>query len=114
MRQRIAERLLQVQQNAAILTTFNEVDMSKVMAFRSRHKDKFEKKFDTRLGFMSFFVKATVDALKTVPAINARIDGDEIVFQHFYDIGVAVSTDKGLIVPIIRDADKMSFAAVEG
>ena len=113
LRQRIAERLVQVQQNAAILTTFNEVDMSKVMAFRSRHKDTFEKKFGIGLGFMSFFVKAVVDALKTVPAINARLDGDEVVFQHFYDIGVAVSTDKGLIVPIIRDADKMSFAEIE-
>ena len=113
LRHRIAERLVQVQQNAAILTTFNEVDMSKVMAFRARHKDKFEKKFDTRLGFMSFFVKAAVDALKTVPQINARLDGDDIVYQHFYDIGVAVSTDKGLIVPIIREADKLSFAAVE-
>jgi 2-oxoglutarate dehydrogenase E2 component (dihydrolipoamide succinyltransferase) len=113
LRHRIAERLVQAQQEAAILSTFNEVDMSSVMAFRARHKDKFEKKFDVRLGFMSFFVKAVVDALKTVPELNARIDGDEIVYQHYYDIGVAVSTEQGLIVPVIRGADRLGFAAIE-
>ena len=113
LRSRIAERLVQVQQNAAILSTFNEVDMSAVIAFRSRHKDSFEKKFDVRLGFMSFFVKAAVDALKTVPQLNARIEGDEIVQQHYHDIGVAVGTEQGLVVPVIRDADQMSFAEIE-
>ncbi len=113
LRHRITERLVQVQQNAAILSTFNEVDMSEVMAFRAKHKDKFEKKFDVRLGFMSFFVKAAVDALKTVPKLNARIEGEDIVYQHFYDIGVAVGTEAGLVVPIIRDADLLSFAEVE-
>jgi len=113
LRHRITERLVQVQQTAAILTTFNEVDMSRVMAFRSKHKDKFQEKFDVRLGFMSFFVKASVDALKTVPQLNARIENDEIVYQHYYDIGVAVSTEQGLVVPVVRDADRLSFAEVE-
>lgn len=113
MRHRIAERLVAAQNNAAILTTFNEVDMSSVMAFRSRHKTKFEDKFDVRLGFMSFFVKAAVDALKTVPYLNAQIDGDEIVYNHFYDIGVAVGTERGLIVPVVRNADRLSFAEIE-
>jgi len=113
LRHRIAERLLLAQQNAAILTTFNEVDMSAVMAFRAKHKDKFEKKFDVRLGFMSFFVKAAVDAMKTVPQLNSRIDGDEIVRQHYYDIGIAVGTEQGLLVPVIRAADQMSFADIE-
>ncbi|MBT3218867.1 MAG: 2-oxoglutarate dehydrogenase complex dihydrolipoyllysine-residue succinyltransferase, partial [Proteobacteria bacterium] len=113
LRHRITERLVQVQQEAAIVTTFNEVDMARVMAFRARFKDIFQKKFDVRLGFMSFFVKAVVDAMKTVPAINARIDGDEIVYQHYFDIGVAVGTEKGLVVPVIRDTDKKSFAEIE-
>jgi 2-oxoglutarate dehydrogenase E2 component (dihydrolipoamide succinyltransferase) len=113
LRHRIAERLVAAQAEAAILTTFNEADMGSVMAFRARHKDSFEKKFDVRLGFMSFFVKAVVDALKTVPQLNARIDGDEIVYQHYYDIGVAVSTEQGLIVPVIRNADRLSFAKIE-
>ncbi len=113
LRQRITERLVQVQQTAAILTTFNEVDMTNVMAFRAKHKDKFEKQFDVRLGFMSFFVKAAVDALRTVPQLNARIEQDEIVYQHYYDIGIAVGTEQGLVVPVIRNADKLSFAEIE-
>ncbi len=113
LRQRITERLVQVQQTAAILTTFNEVDMSNVMAFRSKHRDKFEKQFDVRLGFMSFFVKAAVDALRTVPQLNARIEKDEIVYQHYYDIGIAVGTEQGLVVPVIRNANQLSFAEIE-
>jgi 2-oxoglutarate dehydrogenase E2 component (dihydrolipoamide succinyltransferase) len=113
LRQRITERLVQVQQTAAILTTFNEVDMSNVMAFRAKHRDKFEKQFDVRLGFMSFFVKAAVDALRTVPQLNARIEKDEIVYQHYYDIGIAVGTEQGLVVPVIRNADQLSFAEIE-
>ncbi len=113
LRHRITERLVQVQQTAAILTTFNQVDMSAVMDFRAKHKQAFEKKFDVRLGFMSFFVKAAVDALKTVPEINARIEGDDIVYQHYFHIGVAVGTEQGLVVPVIRDADRQSFAQIE-
>ncbi len=113
LRKRITERLVQVQQTAAILTTFNECDMSAVMGLRSRHRDRFEKRFDVRLGFMSFFVKAVVDALKTVPQLNARIEGDEIVYQHYYDIGVAVGTEQGLVVPVVRGADALGFAAIE-
>lgn len=114
MRQRIAERLIQAQQGAAILTTFNELDMTNVMAWRARNKEIFQKKHGVKLGFMSFFVKAVVDALKTVPQVNARIDGDEIVYNRFYDIGVAIGTEQGLVVPVLRDADKLSFAGVEG
>jgi 2-oxoglutarate dehydrogenase E2 component (dihydrolipoamide succinyltransferase) len=113
LRQRLAERLVDVQQTAAILTTFNEADMSAVMELRSRYKEEFKKKHGVGLGFMSFFVKATVDALKTVPEVNAYIEGDEIVTNHYYDIGVAVSTDKGLVVPVIRDADRLSMAEIE-
>ena len=113
LRQRLAERLVEVQQTAAILTTFNEADMSRVMALRAEYKEEFEKRHDIGLGFMSFFVKATVDALKTVPEINAYIEGDEIVTNHYYDIGVAVSTDKGLVVPVVRDADRLSMAEIE-
>jgi len=113
IRQRIAERLLQAQQNAAILTTFNEADMTAVMDLRAKYKDSFTKRHGVGLGFMSFFVKAVIEALKAFPAVNARIDGNEIVFQHFYDIGVAVSTEKGLMVPVLRDADSMTFAEIE-
>ncbi len=113
LRQRLAERLVKVQQTAAILTTFNEADMSRVMALRSEFKEEFKKRHDIGLGFMSFFVKATVDALKTVPEVNAYIEGDEIVTNHYYDIGVAVSTDKGLVVPVVRDADRLSMAEIE-
>jgi 2-oxoglutarate dehydrogenase E2 component (dihydrolipoamide succinyltransferase) len=113
IRQRIAERLLAAQQNAAILTTFNEADLSAVMALRARYKETFQKKHGVGLGFMSFFVKAAVEALRAFPAVNARIDGADIVYHNYYDIGVAVSTEKGLMVPVLRDADKLSFADVE-
>lgn len=113
LRQRIAQRLVEAQQTAAILTTFNEVDMSRVMAIRGQYKDAFKAKNGVNLGFMSFFVKATIEALKAFPRVNARIEGTEIVQCHYYDIGVAVSTEKGLMVPVVRDADKKSFADVE-
>jgi 2-oxoglutarate dehydrogenase E2 component (dihydrolipoamide succinyltransferase) len=113
LRQRLAERLVEVQQNAAILTTFNEADMGRVMALRAEYKEEFKRRHDIGLGFMSFFVKATVDALKTVPEVNAYIEGNEIVTNHYYDIGVAVSTDKGLVVPVVRDADRLTMAEIE-
>jgi 2-oxoglutarate dehydrogenase E2 component (dihydrolipoamide succinyltransferase) len=113
IRQRIAERLIQSQQTTATLTTFNECEMSAIMALREKFKDKFKEKHSVGLGFMSFFVKAAVEALKAFPMANARIDGADIVQQHFYDVGVAVSTERGLMVPIIRDADQMSFAGIE-
>ena len=113
LRQKIAQRLVEVQQTAAILTTFNEVDMSRVSELRTRYKEPFQTKHGVGLGFMSFFVKAVVDALKAFPAVNGRIDGNEIVYQNYYDIGVAVSTDRGLMVPVIRDAERLSFAAIE-
>ena len=113
LRQRLAERLVEVQQTAAILTTFNEADMIRVMALRSEYKESFKKRYGVGLGFMSFFVKATVEALKTVPAVNAFIEGDEIVSNHYYDIGIAVSSDKGLVVPVVRDADRLSMAGIE-
>jgi 2-oxoglutarate dehydrogenase E2 component (dihydrolipoamide succinyltransferase) len=113
LRQRLAERLVEVQQTAAILTTFNEADMSRVMALRSEYKEEFKERHQIGLGFMSFFVKATVDALKTVPEVNAYIEGDEIVTNHYYDIGVAVSTGKGLVVPVVRDADRLTMAGIE-
>src|SRR5262249_33223300 len=113
IRQRVAERLLAAQQNAAILTTFNEADLSAVMALRARYKEGFQKKHGVGLGFMSFFVKACVEALRAFPAVNARIDGSDIVYQHFYPLGVAVSTEKGLMAPVLRDADRMSFAHIE-
>ncbi len=113
LRQKIAARLLSAQQETAHLTTFNEVDLSNIMALRTKFQDRFVKKHEVKLGFMSFFVKAVVHALKVVPAINTRLDGEEIVQNHFYDIGCAISTDKGLLVPVLRDADQLSFAAVE-
>jgi 2-oxoglutarate dehydrogenase E2 component (dihydrolipoamide succinyltransferase) len=113
LRQRLAERLVEVQRNAAILTTFNEADMTAVMNLRAAYKEDFKKRHGIGLGFMSFFVKAVVDALKTVPGVNAYIEGDEIVTNHYYDIGVAVSTDKGLVVPVVRDADRLSMAGIE-
>jgi 2-oxoglutarate dehydrogenase E2 component (dihydrolipoamide succinyltransferase) len=113
IRQRIAERLLAAQQKAAILTTFNEADLSAVMALRAKYKDSYQKKHGVGLGFMSFFVKASVEALRSFPLVNARIDGADIVMQNFYDIGVAVSTEKGLMVPILRNADSLSFAGIE-
>jgi len=113
LRQRVAQRLLQAQQTAAMVTTYNEADLSAVMTIRERHGEAFQKKHGFKLGFMGFFVKASVDALKTVPALNAQLDGDEIVQNHFYDIGVAVSTDKGLVVPVVRDCDRLGFAELE-
>ena len=113
LRSRIAERLLEAQANAAILTTFNEVNLKAAMDLRSRHKDAFEKAYDVRLGFMSFFVKAAVEALKKFPVVNASVDGTDIVYHNFFDIGVAVGSPRGLVVPILRDVDQMSFAQVE-
>jgi 2-oxoglutarate dehydrogenase E2 component (dihydrolipoamide succinyltransferase) len=113
LRLKIAERLVSAQHSAALLTTFNEVDMSAVMALRAKHQDEFVKKNGLKLGFMSFFVKAVVHALKAVPSINSQIDGDSLVQNHFYDIGVAVSTEKGLMVPVIHDCDTLGMAAVE-
>jgi 2-oxoglutarate dehydrogenase E2 component (dihydrolipoamide succinyltransferase) len=113
LRQRIAERLKDAQNTAAMLTTFNEVDMTNLMALRASYKDGFEKKHGVKLGFMSFFTKAAIQALKEIPAVNAEIEGDEIVYKNYYDIGVAVGTPTGLVVPVVRDADKMSFAEVE-
>src|SRR5260221_4372323 len=113
LRRRIAERLKEAQNNAAILTTFNEIDMSAAMAARERWREPFEKKHGVRLGFMSIFVKAAIVALKEIPAVNAEIDGDEIVYKNHYDIGVAVGTEQGLVVPVVRDADRMSFADIE-
>ncbi|HPE80559.1 MAG TPA: 2-oxoglutarate dehydrogenase complex dihydrolipoyllysine-residue succinyltransferase [Gammaproteobacteria bacterium] len=113
LRARIAERLVEAQQNAAILTTFNEVNLKAAMDLRSRHKDAFEKAHDVRLGFMSFFVKAAVEALKKFPVVNASVDGNDIVYHNYFDIGVAVGSPRGLVVPILRDADQMTFAQIE-
>lgn len=113
LRARIAERLLAVQQSAAMLTTFNEVDLTEVMALRSRYKDAFEKEHGVRLGFMSFFAKASVEALKKFPVVNASVEGSDVVYHNYYDIGIAVSTDRGLLVPVLRDVDQMSFATFE-
>jgi 2-oxoglutarate dehydrogenase E2 component (dihydrolipoamide succinyltransferase) len=113
IRQRIAERLLQSQANAAILTTFNEVNMQAVMELRNRYKDKFEKKHGVKLGFSSFFVKAAVHALQKFPIVNASVDGTDIIYHGYFDIGVAIGSERGLVVPIIRDADKLSFAEIE-
>jgi len=113
LRARIAERLVEAQQTAAMLTTFNEVDLTEVMAMRSRYKETFEKKHGVRLGFMSFFAKAAVEALKKFPAVNASVEGTDIVYHNYFDIGIAVSSDRGLMVPVIRDVDQMSFADFE-
>jgi 2-oxoglutarate dehydrogenase E2 component (dihydrolipoamide succinyltransferase) len=113
LRKRIAERLKEAQNTAAMLTTFNEVDMSAVMALREAHKEAFEKKHGVKLGFMSFFVKACIAALKDIPAVNAEIDGDDLVYKNHYDIGVAVGTEAGLVVPVVRDADRLGFAEIE-
>jgi 2-oxoglutarate dehydrogenase E2 component (dihydrolipoamide succinyltransferase) len=113
MRKRIAQRLVEAQQTAAILTTFNEIDMTEVMALRNQYKESFEKKYGIKLGFMSFFVKAVVDALKLMPQVNAQIEGDNIVYHNYQDIGVAIGGGKGLIVPVIRNAERLSFAEVE-
>jgi 2-oxoglutarate dehydrogenase E2 component (dihydrolipoamide succinyltransferase) len=113
LRARIAERLLQAQQQAAMLTTFNEADMTAVTALRQRHQEQFQEKHGIKLGFMSFFVKASIEALRQFPLLNASIDGNDIVYHEFFDIGVAVSTDRGLIVPVLRNAEAMSFAEIE-
>ncbi|MGB5245476.1 MAG: 2-oxoglutarate dehydrogenase complex dihydrolipoyllysine-residue succinyltransferase, partial [Woeseia sp.] len=113
LRARIAERLVNAQQTAAMLTTFNEVDLTEVMALRSRYKEQFEKEHGVKLGFMSFFAKASVEALKKFPAVNASVEGTDIIYHNYYDIGIAVSSDRGLMVPIVRDVDHMSFADVE-
>jgi 2-oxoglutarate dehydrogenase E2 component (dihydrolipoamide succinyltransferase) len=113
LRARIAERLVQAQSTAAMLTTFNEVDLKAVNELRARYKERFEKEHGARLGFMSFFVKACVEALKRFPVVNASVDGNDIVYHEYYDVGVAVSTDRGLIVPVLRDADAMSFGEIE-
>ena len=113
LRQTIARRLKDAQNTAAMLTTFNEVDMTHVMALRNQYKDLFEKKYATKLGFMGFFVRACVQALKEIPAVNAEIDGTDIVYKNYYHIGVAVGTDKGLVVPVVRDCDRKSLAEIE-
>jgi 2-oxoglutarate dehydrogenase E2 component (dihydrolipoamide succinyltransferase) len=113
LRQTIARRLKDAQNTAAMLTTFNEVDMTNVMALRNAYKDLFEKKHGVKLGFMGFFVKACIQALKEIPAVNAEIDGTDIVYKNYYHVGVAVGTDKGLVVPVVRDADQLSLAGVE-
>lgn len=113
LRRKIAERLVQAKSETAMLTTFNEVNMAPVMELRKRHGEEFLKKYGVKLGFMSFFVKAAVQALKDVPQVNAQLDGEDIIENHFYDIGVAVGTDKGLMVPVVRDCDQLSFAGIE-
>jgi len=113
LRQTIARRLKDAQNTAAMLTTFNEVDMTEVMALRNRYKDIFEKKHGAKLGFMSFFVKACTQALKEIPAVNAEIDGLDLVYKNYYHVGIAVGTDKGLVVPVVRDADTLSLAGIE-
>lgn len=113
IRTRIAERLMEVKQNTAMLTTFNDINLQHVIEIRNRYKEAFEKAHNTRLGFMSFFVKAAVEALKRYPIVNASIDGNDIVYHGYFDIGVAVSTERGLVVPVLRDADQMSMAEIE-
>ena len=113
LRQRIAQRLVEAQSTQALLTSFNEVDMTAVQELRARYKDRFEKDHGVKLGFMSFFVKASIEALKKFPAVNASIDGTDVIYHEYYDVGVAVSTERGLMVPIVRDADSKSFATIE-
>lgn len=113
LRARIAERLVEVQQSSAILTTFNEINMQPVMSLRSKYKEKFEKQHGVKLGFMSFFVKAAVEALKRFPAVNASIDEKDVVYHGYFDVGIAVSTERGLVVPVVRDADQLSMAEIE-
>ena len=113
LRQTIARRLKDAQNVAAMLTTFNDVDMSEVMKLRSHYKDAFEKRHGVKLGFMGFFVKACVQALKELPAVNAEIDGEDIVYKNYYHIGIAVGTDRGLVVPVVRDCDQLSLAGIE-
>jgi len=113
LRARIAERMVQAQHEAAMLTTFNEVDLGEVIALRKRHREAFEKQHGVKLGFMSFFVKASIEALRRFPVVNASVEGNDIVYHDYHDIGIAVSTDRGLIVPVVRDADRLSFADIE-
>ena len=113
LRAKIAERMVEAQQSAAMLTTFNEIDLTKVMSLRKRHKDSFEKEHGVRLGFMSFFCKAAVEALKKFPVVNASVEGNEIVYHDYYDIGIAVSSARGLMVPVLRDVDQQNFAQFE-
>ena len=113
LRARIAQRLVEAQSTQALLTTFNEVDLTATSELRTRYKERFEKEHGTKLGFMSFFVKASIEALRRFPVLNASVDGNDIVYHEYYDIGVAVSTERGLIVPIVRDADGKSYAAIE-
>ena len=113
LRQTIARRLKDAQNTAAMLTTFNDVDMSQVMALRAQYKDLFEKRHGIKLGFMGFFIKACIQALKEIPAVNAEIDGTDLIYKNYYHMGVAVGTDKGLVVPVIRDADRLNLAEVE-
>lgn len=113
IRRRIAQRLVESQQTMALLTTFNDVDMSAIMSLRSKHKDAFYKKHDVKLGFMSFFVKGIIEGLKQIPQLNARIEGDKMIYHNYYDIGVAIGGGKGLLVPVLRNAERMSFAEVE-
>lgn len=114
LRKTIAQRLKDSQNTAAILTTFNEIDMTNVILLRQKYREEFEKKHGIKLGFMSFFVKAALEALKAIPAVNAEIDGDDLVYKNYYDIGVAVGTEQGLVVPVVRSADRLSFAGIEG
>ena len=114
LRARVAERLLEAQHNAAILTTFNEVDMQPVMQLRQRYREAFETRHGVKLGFMSFFVKAAVEALRRFPEVNASIDGNDVVYHGYFDIGIAVSSPRGLVVPILRDADALGLAEIEG
>jgi 2-oxoglutarate dehydrogenase E2 component (dihydrolipoamide succinyltransferase) len=113
LRKRIAERMVEAQQTAAMLTTFNEIDLTEVIALRARYKEPFEKKHGVKLGFMSFFVNATVEALRRYPAVNASVENNEIVYHDYFDVGIAVSSERGLIVPVVRDADRLSFAELE-
>jgi 2-oxoglutarate dehydrogenase E2 component (dihydrolipoamide succinyltransferase) len=113
IRRKIAERLVEAQKTAAILTTFNEVDMSAVLDMRKQYQDEFQSRYGIKLGIMSFFVKAAIEALKAIPQLNAEVRGSNIVFRNFYDIGIAVSGGKGLVVPVLRNAERMSFAEVE-
>ncbi len=113
LRARIAERMVEAQQTAAMLTTFNEVDLTEVMALRARYRDSFEKKYGVKLGFMSFFVRASIEALRQFPVVNASVEDQDVVYHDYYDIGIAVSSERGLLVPVIRDADQMGFADIE-
>ena len=113
LRQRIAERLVQAQHTAALLTTFNEIDLTAINELRARHKDRFEKQHGVKLGLMSFFVKASIEALRKFPVMNAAVDGNDVIYHEYYDVGVAVSTDRGLVVPVLRNAENMGFAEIE-